>query len=235
MHLNHLLLKMKIKTPSKSDEFSTKSESLSTKSVSTPEEPASVADEGKFDQMLSSFSLGESNSVEIVFSFDTTGSMSACLAQVRAKVSETVSRLMKDIPSIRIGIIAHGDFCDGKNAISVLDLSDDVKRICNFVNTVASTSGGDAPEAYELVLRDSKSLSWSEKASKALVMIGDEVPHPPSYTTSKINWFDELDALSDMGVKIYGVRALNSVHSAPFYEELSEDLVLCLSISIALS
>jgi len=101
-------------------------------------------------------------------------------------------------------------------------LSSDVKAICNFVNSVSSTSGGDAPEAYELVLRDSKKLSWSEKASKALVMIGDEVPHCPSYTTSKINWFDELDALSDMGVKIYGVRALHSNHSIPFYEELSE-------------
>jgi len=162
-----------------SSEDEIKSPSKSIDSTPTPtQEPTSVPDENKFDQMLSSFSMGESNSVEIVFSFDTTGSMSACLAQVRAKVSETVSRLMKDIPSIRIGIIAHGDFCDGKNAISILDLSDKVNDICTFVNTVGSTSGGDAPEAYELVLRDAKALSWSEKASKALVVIGDEVPHP---------------------------------------------------------
>jgi len=171
--------------------------------------------------MLASFSNASSN-VEIVFSFDTTGSMSACLGEVRKKVSETVTRLMKDIPNIRIGIIAHGDYCDGKIAISVLDLSQDVKSICNFVNTVSSTGGGDAPEAYELVLRDAQKLSWTQGYSKALVMIGDEVPHCPSYTTSKINWFDEVDRLVEMGVKIYGVRALHCTHAIPFYEELSE-------------
>jgi hypothetical protein len=53
-------------------------------------------------------------------------------------------------------------------------------------------------------------------------MIGDEVPHPPSYTTEKINWFDEVDRLVQMGVKIYGVRALNVHRAIPFYEELAE-------------
>jgi len=171
--------------------------------------------------MLASFA-GSSSNVEIVFSFDTTGSMSACLAQVRNKVKETVTRLTKDIPNIRIGIIGHGDYCDAKNAITVLDLSDNVKKICSFVETVTATGGGDAPEAYELVLRDARKLSWTKGYSKALVMIGDEVPHPPSYTTESINWFNEVDKLTEMGVKIYGVRALNQVNAIPFYEELAE-------------
>lgn len=65
-------------------------------------------------------------------------------------------------------------------------------------------------------------MSWSPDYSKALVMIGDEVPHCPSYTTEKINWWDEVDKLVDLGVKIYGVRALHNNHAIPFYEELSE-------------
>ena len=39
-------------------------------------------------------------SIEVVFSFDTTGSMYPCLTQVRRKVKETVTRLMKDIPGL---------------------------------------------------------------------------------------------------------------------------------------
>jgi hypothetical protein len=67
-------------------------------------------------ELLASFALGsESSAVEIVFSFDTTGSMSSCLGEVRKKVSETCARLMKDIPKIRIGIIAHGDYGDDAN------------------------------------------------------------------------------------------------------------------------
>jgi len=114
---------------------------------------------------------------------------------------------MKDIPKIRIGIIGHGDYCDQACAITILDLCDDPNKICNFVDQVPATSGGDAPENYELALREATKLSWSEDYLKALVIIGDEVPHPLSYTTEKINWFDEVDKLAGMGVKIYGVKA----------------------------
>ena len=53
-----------------------------------------------------------SSNIEIVFSFDTTGSMYPCLTQVRRKIETTVTRLMNEIPGMRIGIIAHGDYCD---------------------------------------------------------------------------------------------------------------------------
>jgi len=47
-------------------------------------------------------------------------------------------------------------------------------------------------------LREAKKFSWSEDFSKALVVIGDEVPHTPSFTTEKINWFEEVDELVTM-------------------------------------
>jgi len=153
--------------------------------------------------------------------------MAACLGEVRKKVSETVTRLMKDIPDIRIGIIAHGDYCDdvtSSRTISKLDFcnSSEVKKICKFVETVSSTGGGDSPEAYELALQVArKEFKWTEGYSKALCVIGDDVPHPPSHTTKSINWWDEVDKLSEMGVKIYGIRALSNNSAIPFYEEMS--------------
>eukprot|EP01117_Protostelium_nocturnum_P013532 TRINITY_DN5055_c0_g1_i1.p1 TRINITY_DN5055_c0_g1~~TRINITY_DN5055_c0_g1_i1.p1 ORF type:complete len:685 (-),score=202.76 TRINITY_DN5055_c0_g1_i1:15-2069(-) len=174
------------------------------------------------DQLLASFARGKNTPIEIVFSFDTTGSMSACLQKVRTQIQSTVKRLLQDIPKIKIGIIAHGDYCDAKRAIQVLDLTSDVKSIVKFVDDAGSTSGGDAPEAYELALREATKCSWSKNSSKALVMIGDEVPHPPSYTTEQISWYQETDNLADLGVKIYGMRALNVNHAIPFYEEISE-------------
>eukprot|EP00026_Physarum_polycephalum_P003625 Phypoly_transcript_03638.p1 GENE.Phypoly_transcript_03638~~Phypoly_transcript_03638.p1 ORF type:complete len:690 (+),score=148.68 Phypoly_transcript_03638:252-2321(+) len=176
------------------------------------------------EDLLSSFAKGaKSSKVEIVFSFDTTGSMSSCIKEVMKKVKETTTRLMKDIPDIRIGIIAHGDYCDYNTyVVQCLDLTKDVDKICKFVDSVKSTTGGDAPEAYELALKEARFFSWEDDTSKALVMIGDEVPHPPSFTTENINWWEELDCLVNMGVKVYGVRALNSNHSIPFYQEMSE-------------
>src|SRR5579885_2809732 len=70
--------------------------------------------------------------VEVVFSFDTTGSMYPCLTQVRRKVKSTVTRLAEEIDGIRIGIIAHGDYCDkGSTYVTKhLDLTDNVDKIC---------------------------------------------------------------------------------------------------------
>ncbi len=164
------------------------------------------------------------NRVEVVFSFDTTGSMYPCLTQVRRKIKQTVTRLAEEIPGIRIGVIAHGDYCD-RNSTYVTrrcDLTGDVDLLCKFVETAAPTGGGDSPECYELVLREARALSWGKDATKALVLIGDDVPHPPAYTPDKINWRTEVDKLAEMGVPVYGVQALNRPHATAFYKELAE-------------
>jgi hypothetical protein len=164
------------------------------------------------------------NRVEVVFSFDTTGSMYPCLAQVRKKLNATVSRLMKEIPGMRIGIIAHGDYCDeGSTYVTkLLDLTDDLGAIMRFVERVGPTGGGDAPECYELVLHQARGLSWTPGYSKALVLIGDDVPHAPSQNPRKLDWRAEVDMLGKLGIPVYGVQALNRRHATPFYKELAE-------------
>ena len=165
-----------------------------------------------------------SNNIEIVFSFDTTGSMYPCLTQVRRKIKNTVTRLIDEIPLIRIGIIAHGDYCDAGSTYvtKTFNISGDVDAICDFVQNVEPTGGGDAPECYELILHESQSLSWSKSATKSLVLIGDDIPHPPAHNPKKLNWRKELDKLAEAEITVYGVQALNRSHATPFYQELAE-------------
>ncbi|MBC6435878.1 VWA domain-containing protein [Nostoc sp. HG1] len=165
-----------------------------------------------------------SNNIEIVFSFDTTGSMYPCLTQVRRKIKNTVTRLIDEIPLIRIGIIAHGDYCDESSTYvtKIFNISGDVDAICDFVQNVEPTGGGDAPECYELVLHESQSLSWSKSATKSLVLIGDDIPHPPAHNPKKLNWRKELDKLAEAEITVYGVQALNRPHATLFYQELAE-------------
>lgn len=164
------------------------------------------------------------NAIEVVFSFDTTGSMYPCLTQVRKKIKSTVTRLMKEIPGMRIGVIAHGDYCDvGSTYVTkALDLTDDVEKICRFVERVEATGGGDAPECYELVLHEAQSLSWTPSYQKCFVLIGDDVPHGPTQNPKKLNWRDEVDKLAKKGIPVYGVQALGRKHATPFYRELAE-------------
>lgn len=52
-------------------------------------------------------------------------------------------------------------------------------------------------------------MSWTPGTQRSLVMIGDAIPHPPSYSmnTLKLDWKTEAKKLHDeLGVKIYAVQ-----------------------------
>ena len=60
---------------------------------------------------------------------------------------DLIDRLIKDIPNIRIGLMAHGDYCDQHTyVIRSHDLSGDAESLKDFAMTVPATGGGDAPE-----------------------------------------------------------------------------------------
>lgn len=165
--------------------------------------------------------------IEVIFSFDTTGSMYPCLTQVRREIKETVNRLFKDVPNIKIGVVAHGDYCDaGSTYVTKLfDFSTDKKEICDFITRVQPTGGGDAAECYELVLHQARTFSWSAGKKKVLVLIGDDVPHGKneSQNTKHLDWRNELKLLLEAGINVYGVQALNRKHATKFYEDISEE------------
>ncbi|MCX7746438.1 MAG: VWA domain-containing protein [Clostridia bacterium] len=170
-----------------------------------------------------------SNSIDVAISFDTTGSMYPCLTQVRRSVSQMVSRLFKDIPDLRIAIIAHGDYCDAEKTYvtKINDFSTNPDSIVKFVNNVGPTWGGDAPECYELVLYEARTkLNWQSGRSKILVMIGDSLPHTVSYpqNTLRIDWRNELGLLTEAGIQVYGVHAMPGIRgvSKCFYEEIAQ-------------
>lgn len=164
--------------------------------------------------------------IDIVFSFDTTGSMYPALAEVRRRVSATAKALFESIPNLRIGIIAHGDYCDAGSTYVTkhLDLTDFPNAVAHFINNVERTGGGDAPECYELVLQEARTRqNWRPGSKRVLVMIGDDVPHAPAHNPGRIDWRQELEKLADEGVLVHGVQALSShrSHARVFYSDLA--------------
>lgn len=111
-------------------------------------------------------------STEVAFSWDTTGSMSPCIDNVRKHIEKTCEELFQDIPNLKIGMISHGDYCDGENCYHVLKLTNKKEDIFDFIRNTPNTSGGDQPECYELALNLTKSIGWTGKG--VLVMIGDD-------------------------------------------------------------
>ena len=163
--------------------------------------------------------------MEIVFSFDTTGSMCSCLDEVRSRVADMVQRLQADIPGIKIAIFAHGDYCDSHTYVTkFVDFTDNVVELCDFAKNVEQTGGGDSDECYELVLHEVRTkLSWSPGSQRALVMIGDCNPHEPNYPQNKLklDWRKEADALGDIDIRIYAVQCKNYGDSEKFYQDIA--------------
>lgn len=171
-------------------------------------------------------STASPESIDVVFSFDTTGSMYPALTQVRREVGATVKRLFQEIPGLRVGVIAHGDYCDAGSTYvtKAVDLTTDQGALSKFIQKVEATGGGDAPECYELVLNEARALKWQSGRSKVLVLIGDDVPHGPTegQNTRKLDWRNELGLLLEAGIKVYGVQALGRKHATKFYEEVAK-------------
>jgi hypothetical protein len=164
--------------------------------------------------------------VEVLVSFDTTGSMAHALHTVRAGIIKLLGDMFSAVPNLRIGLLAHGDYCDKGNPKSYLTkqvgLTDDKKKLIDFVNTTGDTSGGDAAECYEHVLWCAKHFKWTHGSKRVLVMIGDDLPHEPSYRGNdmKLNWRTELSDLAAMGVQIYGVQAGEASYADHFWAQL---------------
>ncbi|XP_052064302.1 uncharacterized protein LOC127704331 [Mytilus californianus] len=166
--------------------------------------------------------------LEIIFSFDTTGSMSSILDEVQSRLQDMIQRLQSDIPGIRIGVIAHGDYCD-KDVFYLtkeIDLCQNVAELCKFVQDIEGTGGGDVDECYELVLRMVRQKSsWTPGSQRILVMIGDANPHEPSYeqNVDNIDWREELKLMKLSGIKVYGVQVFNFTGVDEFYRSLATE------------
>ena len=164
--------------------------------------------------------------------------MYSYLEEVRGQLSYLVETLVFKADrmncNIRIGVIAHGDYCDFQTSYTIkflplLDAADqaNVDKIVRFVAEVGLTSGGDGPECYELALKTARNkMNWTKGSSRVLVMVGDSMPHEVGYTcngyTNRIDWREELRALTADGVRIYAVQAVGLSGSDAFWQALAQ-------------
>lgn len=153
---------------------------------------------------------------KILISFDTTGSMSPAIAEVRRRVEDTVNKLFEAYGNdLQMCLLAHGDYLDarrGKYDVTHTGFMTNKAELINFVRTVQNTNGYSSKECYELVLKVAADMDWTAD-SKALVMIGDAEPHIHGRVTDdgivcKLDWRNELSRIANMGVSVYSVQCL---------------------------
>jgi hypothetical protein len=171
--------------------------------------------------------------VDIVFAFDTTGSMKSVLQSVRNNLVTTVDRLFSEVEGIHIGICTFGDYCDAPNVCWKLNPTTDKEAIKNCIITSPDTCGGDAEECYEYIIHLAHSkIEWKSDI-KIFVLIGDENPHEVGYYLPKkckgindeleIDWKEESKKCREKNISIFTCHALAKYnqHSVSFYKKVS--------------
>lgn len=148
------------------------------------------------------------------------------LNDVRSKISELATNLLGDIPGLRIGIVAMGDYPQSyaePYILKLLDFTTEPSKISDFVHKVEKTGGGDFEECYEVMLNKVQDLSWSVGYSHNLVVIGDAIPHPKGNRFNDLDWEVELNRLAkDFEVRVYSVQCRANSLSTSFYKTLAE-------------
>ena len=150
-----------------------------------------------------------------VIAFDTTGSMGGFITAVKQHIKELIPKLFAENPSLRLKIVAFGDYADMPNATTFGNayqdsgLSNDANQLISFVERAQNTGGDDADEFYELVIKKVvEETPWREGSKRALLLIGDCGPHQVGYTCAgkvtgaQIDWKEEAGKAVGLGIQI---------------------------------
>lgn len=151
---------------------------------------------------------------ELVLSFDTTPEMWPFFVTMRELLCKSLGSLKAKYPNLRVGIIAHGDYCDKQSSyvIRFLPLTSDFAKLKSFLANVKPTRGGDESQCYELALgKTSFSMGWqASPLNRTLLLVGDVTPHEPGYTingyTNNIDWREMLQKLAHQSVRCVAVQ-----------------------------
>lgn len=145
---------------------------------------------------------------DIVFAFDTTGSM----APVIRSAQENALRIMDDlnnlISDVQFGVIDIEDYpLDPYGAIDNQayrlrqPLTSDRNAVRSAIDALAAWAGSDQPEAYTRAIYEAHAdphIGWRENARHLLLIFGDSFPHddalnagisnPPYHPPSNLDW-----------------------------------------------
>lgn len=169
--------------------------------------------------------------IDLVISFDTTGSMAPCLYQVRQELTRLTELMFRTMPArgvnVRIGVIAQGDYDSAAQYVTKFqDLTDDANLVKTFIQYTEPVSNSwNEGEAYEQALRVARGLTWRPDARRALVVVGDDKPHPADFpgNVDHVDWKTEITALTELDIATYAVQcpSLQIPRSEAFYKHIA--------------
>jgi cell division septation protein DedD len=116
--------------------------------------------------------------LEIVFVFDSTGSMTRTIHDTKTSITQMLTVLRTLVPDARIGLVTYRD--QGNNeryVVRQVPLGLDPWLAINFMQHVTAEGGGDRPEDVRTGLQTAFAQHWRPGARRVVVLAGDAPPH----------------------------------------------------------
>jgi hypothetical protein len=129
---------------------------------------------------------------DVMFVFDTTGSMGDALTEAKKEIQASMSQLTATLPDVRFGLAEVGDYGlvidglygygEGSGQAWTLKspISSDQAGVLAQISGLFASGGGDNPEAYGRGLLETAinpAVGWRPEARGIIVLIADDVPH----------------------------------------------------------
>lgn len=131
---------------------------------------------------------------DVMFVFDTTGSMSGAITEAQSDIQEAMAQIAASLPDAQFGLAEVNDYNEVSNAGEFeygigdgyapwtlhVPITSNRSQIEEAILNLEAEGGGDSPEAYGRGLFESAAnpaVGWRSGARGVIVLVADDVPH----------------------------------------------------------
>jgi len=185
-----------------------------------------LTEDGKPVDIKDFAGLEEARPVDIVFVFDTTGSMDDEIEGVKNTSIAFADKLRDSNRDFRLGLVAFGDeIREVRNKDSTLTAN--AEEFKGWIGRLRADGGGDDPEISLDAVKRATQMSYRDGTQKVLILITDASPHQKGDGTrfSQVIPGELVEQLRDQGFTVYAVaydhphfRRLVSETGGEFYD-----------------
>jgi hypothetical protein len=134
--------------------------------------------------------------LDILFSYDLTGSMSGIIGTAKSKTADLIAKLETLGSDINYGVVSYMDYPHyytsfgysaqygwppGDYAYSLEQpITNDTAAVLNKINGLVMGDGADSPQDYTRILYESyanPAVAWREGSRRILINFADDIPH----------------------------------------------------------
>jgi molecular chaperone DnaK len=160
----------------------------------------------KVVQVQKGVRLDTSFNVDIIFTIDTTGSMSSYIAGVKDTCKQFASILQSSNVNYRLALVGFGDELIGEMP-SIYNFTESVNTFKDNVTNCPETGGGDEPESqFDAIIKSAALFNVESNAKRIIILITDASAHGKDTSgLGKYSTKDVMQAIDDRNIIVYSI------------------------------